>query len=1099
MNISSTNANPAVHASQAYDPVRAFNSNGCFGGLIVRVVKPSEAVGSGDQYRPVSLLFPGSQYAVETKGLDQFGTGSDQVITVLKPAPGCRMLWAYKEDVSSDDSGEPCFQFNHVKKITSWDVFGEKMAEWQRRENSLFTGKPFELTSGRIGENGYLLHQPWTRFCAEEGKYPEIICQINFDRMHYGYLLDFAREFSFRHLEEVMGNILTLEQKKGNASGDEFREPVKLCLYNSYQGVVYPPVELSRTQVLMLQSNIREFSQYGCFTGQEHRLYQLLSQSGSDRFLQLLENIPEQVSTASASFREQGTDIKALLTAIKNYDSAKFISELSALDDGFKSKVGLPNALLEALLEQVPINKHFPGEYCAFETDDANIGWDCILKQAKPTFAAQAVICRELSNNKLHVPFLLGFPANLITRYNPLVCCLLIAYGTRVYLPPIQFPCHLEILISANHFRRANLLTADEADIIRHEVLWELLCNTPNGPVTKPDITVNRVSTLRKVLHEYLDNQCLDSTRFHQEAVGLLGMEFYDHFVSNELVDGCAVKEFLEKRLSTRRYSDEEVREHLECTATLNSSEFHSPVFFLGKYYLSYPAVVVRLREQKECQRGWLANFLSSPPTFKGSKRPAVDRYQEITREAGQHYYQFPNANRAQTILAEGIKPYYRKWHGLDHALRTQLATEFLMDNQVLPRFHKPFRELLKKQPLLSELLAIAELYHDAVAEDEQKDVEELRAAELFQRDMTRLQQYPDQLITLVASALRNKNCKMMDAGDASFIPDRQCTEEELLLRQVLRFGDIVDILRVKPPREDFPALRLATDSAAMDTLEMIHDGYFHPEMIELLTVVNDPEFTLLIQAALLSFRNLASITGGWHHDTANPFTSKYQLPVDNHKRRLLIEQAPDPYGCLRECLNDLVRFVIAGKAGVSACFTKHYRRRRNFGLPDCWDSGVGSGGAYRKLHNEGELRQIRLPEAMTLAEKIIVAADKPGLERYLSSATRDALKTEAVRLQQEGILPAVGTPTQYDLEHMLRHPDSPGARLLNKRGYTVRSFAHEGKTLYRMVPNTQLDKDSLLPPEHDDETIESTAKVASYTNPFLNMMSRIFSRWKVT
>ncbi|WP_422462175.1 hypothetical protein [Endozoicomonas sp. ALB115] len=1060
---------PTGGKKEEYNPVAAF---GQFGGMMVRVVNALQAAGSGDQYRPVSLLSPGAQYAIEARRPDQFGTRPDQVITVLKPAPGCHMLWAYKKDVCSNPSGEPCCRFTYTKKITSWHVLEEKIAESYHRKHSLFSKSP--LTSGHLGVNGYLLHQPSEWIIKEAGKYPEILCHINFDRMHYGYLLDFTREFSFRRLEEVMGNILTLEQNKGNASGDEFREPVKLCLYNSYQGVLSPPVEISRTQALMLRRNIRAFSQYVNFTGQELRLYQLLSQSGGERFLQLLKNIPEQVSTVSASVKALGTDIKAILTAIENCDSATFLSELPARVDGVNSKVGLPNLLLEALLEQTPFHKHFPWLYYAFEIHDKQSSWDYIFEQVKPTFAAQAVICRELLNNKLFVPYLLGYKESTPVHCNPLVCCLLIAYGARIYLnyqTSTQPADHLEILTSANHFLRANLLTDDEANTIRNEVLWELLCNDGDGPVTKHYMIANRVSILRTALHEHLNHRQLDSSELRQKAVGLLGEEFYDRFFTNEPVYGHAVKEFLENRFSTRRYSDEQLREHLKSTATLNRTIDQRLSIFLGEYYTCKPAVVVRRKEQGECQPDWLVNFLASPPTFEGMEILPDGRYKSITLKVGQYYYQSPHPNRAQTILAKGIKPYYRKWHGLDHALRAQLATEFLIDSKVLPDFHKPFRELLLKHPELQELLPIAELYHDAVAEDEHKNVEELRAAELFQRDMTRLQQYPGQLVTLVASALRNKNCKMMDAENPSFTPDHQCTEEELLLRQVLRFGDTVDILRVKPPREDFPTIRLTPDSAEIDTSEMIHDGYFQPEKIELLSVVNNPDFTLLIQSVMLSFRDLASITGGWHHQVPNPFTSRYHLPVDNHKRRLLIEQAPDPYQCLRECLNDLVRFAIAEKAGISPCFTKHHRRSTDHQPPGCWDPDTGSGGAYRRLHNEGELRQVRLPEAMTLAEKMIVVANQPGLEKLMSADIRDALETETIRLQQKAILPSVGTLEQSELEQMLRQPDSPGARLLSERGYSVKSSVHDGKIFYQMMPNSTLARNFLLlPPEYDDE-----------------------------
>ncbi|MGO0307854.1 hypothetical protein ACTL6P_14835 [Endozoicomonas acroporae] len=1084
--------NESQFAGDNYHPVTALN--GQFSGMMVRVVNASKEAGSGNQYRPISLLRRGSRYALTThhKRFDEFLMGSDRVLTILKPARGCDMRWAFKQDVASDANGEPKhLHSKRIKKMTSWDVLTTKMDEWECRWHSLFDGSPFRLSSGHIGKNGYLLHKAHPTFRTKTGKYPEIICQINFDRMHYGYLLDFGRELSFRRIEEVMGNILTLEQKKGNLSGGEFREPVKLCLFNSFQGVVHSPVTLSRAQVQQLQYHTHAFSRYGSVIGYEHNLYQLLSQSGCERFLKLLANIPQQVSTVAVEFGEENIDINALLTAIEHYDSAKFMTGLSTLDDRVKSPVGLPNLLMEALIRQCPIKEQFPGILYdgadnTYEHRRVKLSWDYLLQQTKSHFAAQAVICRELLKHNLFVPLLSGSPeCSGVSHNNPLVCCLLIAHGTRVHLtPPLNLP-DCTLLISAKHFRRANLLTADEADIIRHEMLWSLLCQSDDGPVTDPDEIISRLSTLKELLLRYHDNyrRKFGSIHRHQMVDELFGMEFYYRFVVNRSDNGGAVREFLEQRLSPRSYSDEKLRAHLELIATRKSSVSDNVIMFLGKAYCFSIPAVVRSIEHGANQLAWLEAFLASPPTFEGRENLPDSRYGSITQVVGQHYYQFPHPYRAQTILAEGIQPFYRKWHGLDHALRTQLATEFLMDQKVLPHFHKPFRELLLKHPQLLELLPIAELYHDAVAEDEHKEVEELRAAELFQRDMTGLQQYPGQLVTLVASALRNKNCKMIDMGNPSFIPDQQCPEDELLLRQVLRFGDIVDILRVKPPREDFPTIKLSTDSAAMDTLGMIHDGHFHPEMIELLAVVNNPQFTLLIQSALLSFRDLASITGGWHHQMTNPFTRKYHLPVDNHKRRLLIEQAPDPYQCLRECLDDLVRFVIAEKAGISACFAEH-PRPEDSRLPDCWDPGIGSGGAYRSLHNEEELRQIKLPEAMTLADKIIVAADQPGLEDRISAGIPDALQAEALRLQHEAILPAVGTPTQSELEQMLLQPDSPGARLLNERGYIVKSRTHEGRVFYQMVPNSGLARDSLLlPPQYDDKTTGPAANLPPLAN----------------
>ncbi|WP_257293851.1 hypothetical protein [Endozoicomonas sp. YOMI1] len=1001
------------------------------------------------------------------------------VVNESQPAGG--ITEAYDSTFKSQFGGKMVCVVN-----ASEDALTKMDNKLQLTKNSLFTGSSFSLSSVQPGENDSLPHEWRISVREEAGKFSGNICQINFDPMHYGYILDFGRELSFRHIEELMGNILKLEQKKDNLSGGEFREPVKLSLFNSYQGVMSPPVQLSRAQVQQLQNHTHAFSRYGCVIGHEQNLYQLLSQSGSDRFLKLLENIPKQVSTVAAEVGEDDIDIQALLTAIEHYDSAEFMTALSALNNGFKSKFGLPNRLLETLIKQYPIKEHFPsyiydGTGCTYKQRRVELSMDHILKQTKSTFAEQAVICRELLKHKLFVPFLLGSPYHAgISFHNPLVCCLLIAHGTRVHLThhPVLSDCSL--LIFAMHFYRMNLLTVAEVDTVRHEMLWTLLCHSENGPITDPDEIVSRLITVEEELHRYQD-LCRRFDGIHRQLDELFGLEFYFHFVANESDDGHAIKEFLKKELSTRRYSDEQVREHLEHTSTLTSSKpVNFITEFLGKlYYEVPPAAVVRLRENGECQPDWLETFLTSPPYFKCSEHQSndKDRYREITLVAGHYYYQCPHPKRAQTILVEGTKPYYRTLHGLDHALRTQMAIEFLLDDHVLPQFHRPFKELLDNQPQLRELLPIAELYHDAVAEDEPKEVEELRAAELFHRDMTSLQQYPDELIALVATALRNKNCEAMNSGNPLFSHDHQCPEEELLLRQVLRFGDIVDTLS----QEGFSTIKPTSGSAAMGSPEMIHDNDDHPEMIELLDVVNNRQFTMLIRAALSGFRNLASITGGWHQQTANPFTSKYGLPVDNHKRRLLIEQAPDPYGCLHECLNDLVRFIIARKANVTAHFPEYSpRSHENSWLPDYQDPDIDFSGAYRSLHNEEELRQIRLPEAMTLAEKIIAVAEQRKLEKFIAPATSEALKTETMRLHQEGILPTSGTPSQLELQRMFRHPDTADARLLSERGYGVKFSLHEGKTCYHMTPKPKrshselAQPSSFMPPDNHERTATS-------------------------
>ena len=367
----------------------------------------------------------------------------------------------------------------------------------------------------------------------------------------------------------------------------------------------------------------------------------------------------------------------------------------------------------------------------------------------------------------------------------------------------------------------------------------------------------------------------------------------------------------------------------------------------------------------------------------------------------------------------------------------------------------EPFRQLLATYPALPELLKIAELYHDAVAEDELKEAEELRAAELFERDMRSLNEYPNELITLVATALKNKNSNEMSTVQTPFTADDQCSPEELLLRKVLRFGDVVDMLRLLPLPENFLEVK---DSFVFDPMSAPRvRGKFDPQAIELLADVNHPHFTQLTKAALLTFRDLAALTGGWHLESSNPAADRYQLKVDNHQRRLLVEHSHDPYTHMREVLDDLVRLEIAKRAGISPCLDQDGHRYYviNGSTPSCWNKKTGDAGAYHKLHSEVELRQVRVPEKMTLTEKIyfVAVSEIPDADRLtFSTAIRSGIGGEINRLRQEGIQPATGTPSQDELQQMYERPDSKGASILAKRGIVVQKAEHEGRTYFRMV-----------------------------------------------
>ncbi len=1057
---------PTPGVRTAPDPTSLFNH----GRLMLRAVDACKGKWHGWETKPVTLLSPHCKNPLsENLGRPVF-RAAPWVVTMLQPVDAIKLIWAYKRDAFSDSTGNCQPSDTHserLKKITDLATLDTKLEEIYCQNKTLFP----DTTSGHIGWKGYLFHQSSRRKNADT-TYPEVICHLNFGLMHCGYLLDFTRESTFARVARMMQNILLLELENNASALEEFRQPVQLSVFDRERGALFQPVKLQRHEVEAISANARAFSKYAHSMGWDSTLFKVLSKSGGDRFLQLLTNIPESVKAVAET--DKNPELIKILTTPGLLESHSLPELLAAIEHARLLNVNIPVQFLKNIVNTTTI---YLGEITYFRNQDKYLYLEMDLlprdriKELKSMFAKQAVLCRKALTNRLFVPIL--FNGNTSADYNPLVTCLLIAHGTRISFQntPRQTINILWLLMAARYFCRKHWLTMDELRIVRHELLWQLLCSemthTKNyftsinpGQVAPPEKTLNNLDTLMDNLETLLARQSLttDDSWVEDQCRELIGEEIYDQFYLDDQVDERKLQDYLQSGLSPLRFNDEQLMDHIRYMSTIPLKEYEagSHIEISHKIRRVHNFCVIRLPDKEVGPGEWLDEFLVAPPDFAPGELRDIDYYPAITRIAGQHYYQNIHPTKAKFILAgsAGLKTGFRKVHGLDHALRTQLATEFLVE--VLPHVHAPFAELLKNQPLLLELLPIAELYHDAVAEDEHKELEERRAAELFQRDMQGLHHYPDELIGLVTSALKNKNSNKMQPVRAPFTSDQQCPARELLLRQVLRFGDIVDIVRVIPCRDDFPAIRLTPGSA-----EPVENRYFNPEAIELLRVVNKPEFTLLIQAALLSFRHLACITGGWHHKDANPFTTQYHLPVDNHQRRLLIEQASDAQQCLRDNLDDLVRLVMAEKVGIKPCLTDHPKRSDNPPLPDCWDPKTGSAGAYRRLHNEQELRQIELPENMTLTEKIIVAADKLNNEQNhtvfrLSSATRNGMQSEMMRLQQKGILPAIGTPPQSELEQIFRQPDCVGARILHERGLMVVSDEHEGRIVYRMQPNGQ-------------------------------------------
>ena len=225
------------------DPHSAFYSGV---GLPVRVITAGELPQSW-LWRPIGFLELGGTNVVTSGHHSKFERGPDRVVTILKPDEKITLLWAFKQDVSSDKKGEPddnTFKPGSTKKITDPDLLREKRVEQELRKGSFY----LPYTSGHVNCDGFRLHKPASPY-RKTNVYSELICRLNPGQMHAGYLLDPKREASFQRIAETMANILVMENANGTGNCDASQEPVTLYMYDSYRGILLPPEKLDRATV----------------------------------------------------------------------------------------------------------------------------------------------------------------------------------------------------------------------------------------------------------------------------------------------------------------------------------------------------------------------------------------------------------------------------------------------------------------------------------------------------------------------------------------------------------------------------------------------------------------------------------------------------------------------------------------------------------------------------------------------------------------------------------------------------------------------------------------------------------------------------------
>ncbi len=401
---------------------------------------------------------------------------------------------------------------------------------------------------------------------------------------------------------------------------------------------------------------------------------------------------------------------------------------------------------------------------------------------------------------------------------------------------------------------------------------------------------------------------------------------------------------------------------------------------------------------------------------YRFSPDTAGKNYPELAQLAINHYYRMPHPDQAEqfAMSQQQIPDLLRVDHGVDHVTRTQILSEALLE--LFAKHDQAFRVLLSEQPELQELIPLAMVYHDVTAEVEAKSIEEIRAAEFFERDMNASGRYSPDSVALVASALRNKESDVVSSVVPPLIPDTSCSQQERDTRRIIRLADRTDCVRATYIPEGWKEPQSVSnsyyfDSRLLDLPETSSTGF-------------KEDFDALMEGA----KDLAYVTGGIpksDHSKSGSYLVRHTLLDNNKKRRLKVSRAVNAYDSVKTALDDNVRRKIASFADLFTCQLDHLKQPIYSPAPDCLK--IKNNREYlAAIHSELELRQVQLPERMTVLQKMMF--EQRGL-KCLPQDLQNEVQEEIDRLKERGIQPPLGTLTQKTLE-------SPSARKRLREDY---------------------------------------------------------------
>ncbi|WOG29126.1 hypothetical protein [Endozoicomonas sp. 8E] len=392
----------------------------------------------------------------------------------------------------------------------------------------------------------------------------------------------------------------------------------------------------------------------------------------------------------------------------------------------------------------------------------------------------------------------------------------------------------------------------------------------------------------------------------------------------------------------------------------------------------------------------FMVDAFSKPPVLPDNVGDNEDTILKVL----QHYYRRPGPERVMASLYKFFPKTWKEQHSCSHALRARNNGLWYMELLERCQVHS-------FNPVEKSLLPLAIIYQNAAAEDVDKSAEKTRSAVYFKQDLAG--HFPEKLLDEVALAIVNME------NDIGGKADQNLTETVRWYLRILRFAVHMDFIRyfVEP---EFPGLATQPQFFNTSDLDLPHpwarDFTSEPD--------HKTEFQRHLEAAMHGAADLVQLTTTSPRDRRkNPYTEVYGLVPDSKKITLKFDRTAEPVQGMDRFIDDNVRRKIAKQAGIITCSDPSHKTCK---------ADQNKGITYG-IHNSWyDLRQVRVPAAMTLLEKMQFEHD-PSL---LSPATLQAIEEEVQRLKSEGIRMNTGTLTQETLD------SEKAQKVLEDRGITV-------------------------------------------------------------